>query len=348
MKSIIKNIKRQLVFFVPFILCLCLISSTILAQDNGKPKAKKSLFARMFNKESKLKPVKNVFQSVWITDNQTVIVPKKGTFEFDIMHRFGVINNGYKDFYGFFAPSNIRLGMNYAPIKNLYIGIGLTKSNMILDGNAKYAIISQTKGKWPVSVTYYGNMAVDTRKDVGKAIFKYSSQRFSYFHQLIIARKITNKLSLQVAPSLSHQNSVTGFYSKNDSTGKTIFRDMKFDHFAIALAARYKLTTTLSLMLNYDQPLTRHPANNPNPNIAFGIEINTSSHSMQVFIGNYSYMVPQRNNMFNTNNPFGYDDATKTHPVRNTDDPKTIKDESTRVMGGRFVIGFNITRLWNF
>ena len=32
----------------------------------------------------KPKPVKNTFQSVWIIDNQTVMVPVKGTFEMDI------------------------------------------------------------------------------------------------------------------------------------------------------------------------------------------------------------------------------------------------------------------------
>ncbi len=89
------------------------------------------------------------------------------------------------------------------------------------------------KEVYPVSVTYYGNMAYDTRKDADKSIFKYESQRMSFFNQLIIARKVTDKLSIQVAPSVSHQNSVDGYYTKNDSTGKDIFKKMKFDHFAV-------------------------------------------------------------------------------------------------------------------
>ena len=54
---------------------------------------------------------------------------------------------------------------------NFYVGIGITKSNMLWDGSAKYSIITQTKGKYPVSVTYYGNMAYDTRKDAGQKYF---------------------------------------------------------------------------------------------------------------------------------------------------------------------------------
>ena len=39
----------------------------------------------------------------------------------DIQHRFGTVNNGAKDLFGIFAPSNIRLGINYAPVKKLYV-----------------------------------------------------------------------------------------------------------------------------------------------------------------------------------------------------------------------------------
>lgn len=319
---------------------LLLTSGDTVAQDEGK--------AAEQPKAAKPKPVKNTFAGTWLFDNQTVYVPVKGTMQLDIQHRFGVINNGYQDFWGLFAPSNIRIGVNYVPINRLIVGLGITKSNMLVDGSAKYSIITQTNGRYPVSVSYYANMAYDTRKDPDKTLFKYSSQRLSYFHQLLIARKVNDKLSVQIAPSLSHQNSVNGYYTKNDSTGKETFKEMKFDHFAIAVGARYKLTNSMALMINYDQPLTKHATNNPNPNLAFGIDVNTSSHSFQFFFGNYFYLNPQRNNLFNTNAPFGYDDPTKTHPVRMADNPATTQDESTRVRGGRFVIGFNITRLWNY
>src|SRR3954467_13504745 len=67
------------------------------------------------------KPV-NVFTSIWLIDNQTVKVPNKGTFEFDIMHRFGPVKEGYRNFIGFFATSNIRLGFSYVPVKDLLVG----------------------------------------------------------------------------------------------------------------------------------------------------------------------------------------------------------------------------------
>ena len=325
MKSILNKLKSGLITTAYLTICLLLISSAVFAQEDSLTVPKTAAPAQQ-------KPVKNTFGGVWIIDNQTVMVPVKGTFEMDIQHRFGVVTKGYEDFWGFFAPSNIRMGVSYAPISKLYVGIGITKQNMLWDASAKYSIITQTGSKYPVSVTYYGNMAYDTRKDADKSLFKYQSQRMSFFNQIIIARKISDKLSVQIAPSVSHQNAVNGYFTKNDSTGQNVFEEMKHNHFAVAFSGRYKLTNVTSLLINYDQPLTKHATNNPLPNLSFGVEFNTSSHSFQLFCGNYSSLSPQRNNLYNTNAPFAY----------------TEKTTGEKMPGGQFVIGFNITRLWNY
>ncbi|MFN3841224.1 MAG: DUF5777 family beta-barrel protein, partial [Cyclobacteriaceae bacterium] len=62
--------------------------------------------------QANAKPVKSTFESTWLIDNQSVMVPAKGTLQMDIMHRFGTVNNGYDDFWGIYAPSNIRIGMS--------------------------------------------------------------------------------------------------------------------------------------------------------------------------------------------------------------------------------------------
>lgn len=327
--KLLNNISaRRMMIVVCLTSCLFLFQSTLKAQDS-------TVVAEETAVPAKVKPVKNTFQSVWIIDNQTVMVPVKKTFEMDIMHRFGTVDKGYQDFWGFFAPSNIRLGFSYSPINRLNLGIGITKSSMLWDASAKYSLITQTKGKYPVSVTYYVNAAIDTRKNAtiydGSDI-NHTSDRLLFFHQLIIARKVTDKFSVQIAPSLSHQNAVAGYYTKNDSTGKEIYRSMKQDHFALAVSARYKVTNVTSIIFNYDQPLTKHPEHNPSPNLSLGVEFNTSSHSFQLFLGNYSLLNQQRNNLFNSNSPF----------------EKSDDGTGKKIEGGKFLIGFNITRLWNY
>ena len=261
----------------------------------------------------KVKPVKNTFGSVWLMDNQTVIVPVKGTMEMDIQHRFGTVDNGKKDAWGIFAPSNIRIGISYSPVNKLFVGAGITKERKQFDLNAKYALLQQTPGKTPVSVSYFGNMVIDTRDNSN---FRNGVDRFSYFNQLIIARKITDKFSAQVAPNFSWYNNVEAYVDKNGE----IQKKMENGHFAISVLGRYKITEKSSIIAGYDQPLTQHTTNNPHPNICFGFETTTSSHAFKVFMGNYYGIVPQSNNVFNQND---------------------FRD-------GQFVIGFNISRLWNF
>ena len=281
------------------------------------------------------KPVKNTFNSIWIIDNPTVMVPYKGTLEFDIQHRFGLIYNGYEDFWGLYAPSNIRLGFGYVPVNNLMVGFGLAKKNLTWDFNAKYSILRQMSGGGsPVSVTYFGNAAMDTRDQdqfPNPAEFE-STDRWSFFHQLLIARKISDKISLQVGGSVSHFNAV--YPSKDPETGE--IEDLDNDHFAVAVSARYKITNATSIMINYDQPLTTRESDDtespgtfePKPNLALGFEFTTSSHQFQIFLGNFDSLVPQINNTYNSNWGFGNDQFSLWDP--------------------EWLIGFNITRLWSY
>src|SRR6478609_7128536 len=169
--------------------------------------------------DSGMKPVRSVFESTWIIDNQTTLVPVKGTFEFMMNHRFGTIYNGIKDIYGIYgAGANIRLGFTYTLLDNfgigalkgnLSVGFGSTKTGMVQDFNLKYNFLQQTRnGRIPVSVTYYTNMAIGAQGKKEDLPNGNTSDRFSYFHQIIISRKFSDKLSVQVAPSISHFNTV--------------------------------------------------------------------------------------------------------------------------------------------
>ncbi len=289
------NIKLLTGSCLLIIACYCLPSEVCNAQD--------STIAR----------VKNTFGGNLAIDNQTVMVPAKKTFEFAIQHRFGTVNNGYSDFYGIFAPANIHLGFAYTPVNKLQIGFGITKERMQWDGNLKYSICKQAKtGGCPVSITYYGNMAVSTLPK--KENFVSNADRISYFHQLIFARKVTNSLSIQASPNLTYFNNVEGYMSPEG----TIKPKMNNTHYSVSFLGRLKLSNVTSFIANYDQPLTQHPSNNPHPNISFGFDFGTIGHSFQIFCGNYQSILPQSNNFYNQN------DYTKK----------------------QFLIGFNITRRW--
>lgn len=312
LKTIKLKIMKKLNNHIPSVLrgiVLCLLTfwvtpwNGLMAQD--------SLETETVNKPRAV----TIFESQFIVDNQTVAVSRKKVLNMAIQHRFGKVNNGKKDLFGIFGPANIRLGMSYTPIDNLTVGIGVTKERYLVDFNGKYAFVKQMdSGGWPVSITYFGNIAIDSREKKGN--FVNGGDRISYFNQLMIARKITEKLSVQVSPSLSHFNNVEAYRDKDGN----ILPKMKNDHIAISFLGMYKLTERFHLIANYDQALTQHTTNNPHPNVCFGIETTTISHSFQIFAGNSGSIVPQYVNFYNQN------DYQK----------------------GQFLIGFNITRRWNF
>lgn len=270
-------------------------------------------YAQDSTKDNTIARAKMTFRGNVIIDNQTVMVPIKKTFEFVIQHRFGTIVNNYSDFFGLFAPANIHLGFNYTIINNLQLGFGITKERMQWDGNVKYAISKQAVSHGcPVSITYYGDVAVSTLPKKGN--FVVDNDRISYFNQLIIARKITEHFSAQVSPSLSYFNNVEGYTSSDGSTKPK----MKNSHYAIAFSGCYMFTDGMGVIANFDQPLTQHPTNNPQPNVSFGIQFATTSHTFQLFLGNYQSILAQSNNVYNQNN----------------------------YKMSQYCIGFNITKKW--
>ncbi len=257
-------------------------------------------------KKIKEKPERPAFDSSFIVDNPTNVLFNKNSLEVQMSHRFGLLDGGTNDLVGFWAPSNIRIGLSYAVHDRLTVGYGTTKFDRLQDFNWKVGILRQTRSnKMPLSVSYYGNFTIDARNK-NQGLFIHLSDRWSYFNQVIIAKRFSPKFSLQIAPSISHYNIV-----KNT---------MRSDMVAVALGGRYKIRPQTAITFDYSQPITEFLKDNPHPGLSLGFEFSTSAHAFQIFATNYSGIVPQKNYMFNNHDIFN----------------------------GDFLIGFNITRIYNF
>lgn len=279
-----------------FIALLSFISVFTYAQDEAAE-----------NKEVKDYPVSATFESGSLIDAQTVVIPDKKTLEMVIQHKFGTIENGHSNLWGLYGSSNIRIGLNYVPCKNVQIGAGITKRYMASDVNLKWTVLQQTrKSTIPVSVALYGNIGFDGRSidafESGMVREAYSgptyhyrfTDRMSYFSQIIVARKFNDWFSLQAAASFTHYNAVPELYD-HDKVG-------------VHFNGRIKVTPQGSIIFNYDQPLkikkiseNREWTNPPRPNIAFGYEISTGTHAFQIYMASTTSILPQENMMWNRN-----------------------------------------------
>ncbi len=290
--------KKNIITYILLPALLLLSVPTLMAQEE----------------EPDMSPVRAPFNSGYLIDKQTMNIPYEKTLEFVIHHRFGTLDNGISDFFGLYAPSNIRMGLNYSIRSDVMIGIGATKNKKYTDLQWKWNIIEQTRGGTiPLTVTYFGNMAIDGRsEDVLGEEFSLSN-RASFFSELILTRKFSYFFSMQASAHFSHFNKVQ--------------HGIEHDKAGIGLGARYRVSPQSSIIATADLPLHIEgmqeyiPLNNkPEPNFGIGWEISTATHVFQVFAGNGYGILNQDNVMFNQNDP--------------TD--------------GGWLLGFNITRLWSF
>ncbi|MBK5285557.1 MAG: hypothetical protein JJE25_09140 [Bacteroidia bacterium] len=293
---------RKLLFRKNLTLAFVIAPAVLFAQENLDAQAKP---AKEF--------VKGTFENGVVINNQTVENTRKKSLDFMIQHRFGVIKDE-KDFFGLFAPSNIRLGLTYGITNDLSVGIGATKNKYLFDLQGKYIIFKQTKQKGiPVTVTYYGDVAKSARDNDlflnQEGEYKVTN-KLSYFHELMIARKINSKISLQLAATYSYFNIIDSVYAQHEFYG-------------VSFVGRYRFSPQSSVIVDFDYLLNVsgiEETTRPKPNLSIGYEVSTGSHQFQIFICTADGIINQENRVFNHN----------------------------EISERDFMLGFNITREWGF
>jgi hypothetical protein len=76
------------------------------------------------------------------------------------------------------------------------------------------------------------------------------------------------------------------------------------------------------------------------PNLSIGFEISTSTHAFQIYLATAQGILPQEDIMWNKN----YSSAKMVDGVL---EPSSVWNKDN-FFSGNFLIGLNITRLWNF
>lgn len=237
------------------------------------------------------------FKGTRIINGHSVETRKKGVLDFIISHRFGEINSGAYNFFGL-DQANFRLGFEYAITDRLYVGIGRNSYEKTYDGFVKYRLLQQSSGlkNMPVSITTFSSMSVKTLKT---SDYDYSFiDRLTYVHQLLIARKFSSKLSLQIMPSFVHFNTIQPEQNGNDQ-------------FSIGMGGRLKLTKRVSVNVEYHHQLTKLSDDTYNA-IAVGVDIETGGHVFQLQFTNATSMIEKgfisetRNNFFAGDIHFGF------------------------------------------
>ncbi len=233
------------------------------------------------------------FKSTRIINMHSVEMTGEGNLQFMIIHHFGAIwddKEGASNFGRLFGLNagfaNTYMSFDYTPIRWLNLGLAFA-GNSTLEGTAKFKILRQQTGQrnYPVSIAWVATANLNTSSQVETPNDFYWN-RFSYLHQLLIARKFNEKFSLQFMPSLVHRNIVAYGYDN----AHTIY--------SLGIGGRMKLTDKTALTFEYTRQLNMYEdvidktgeIVNYTPNLfSLGYDWDTGGHIFQFFLTNSAY-----------------------------------------------------------
>ena len=202
-----------------------------------------------------------------------------GVLDFKINHRFGFINGGAYEFFGL-DNAMMRLGFDYGITDRLTAGIGRSSFQKAFDGFLKYKILRQSSRKkvMPVTLAMVAAGSLNSVKWADPTRENYFSSRLFYTYQLIVGRKFSDRLSLQLSPTVVHRNLVATRAEKNDVL-------------ALGAAGRVKLTNRLAINAEYIYVLPNQLGPDYHNSLSLGIDIETGGHVFQLHFTNSTSMI---------------------------------------------------------
>ena len=260
-------------FPITLLIVLLLLSSFAYSQDD--------LF-NLIGKDSTRKPKTHyanyTFKTTRIVIGQSVENVPANNINVIISHNFGPLNQGPYNLFGL-DQSTIRLGLEYGIFKRLTVGVGRSSYLKTYDGYYKFIIAKQHKGgkSFPLSISLYSNMTVNSLKWQYPDRKNYFSSRLDYVHEILVARKVNEHFSIQLTPSYIHRNLVPLTSDHNDL-------------YAVGIGARYLLTHRFSLNAEYYYNMPNRITGAYQNSLSFGVDIETGGHVFQVRFSNSDAM----------------------------------------------------------
>lgn len=217
------------------------------------------------------------FKSSRVVNGQSIENVGVGVLDFKILHRFGAINQGGYELFGI-DQATMRMGLDYGLTNRLMLGVGRSTYQKQYDGFVKFKLLQQQTGlkEIPVGISFVTTMIYKTLKSAPNAQYiEYSTDKISYAHQLLIARKFNDYFSLQITPTLIHYNLVERSSSPND------FK-------SVGISLRQRISKRVNITGEYFYRIDKLEGyHDP---LSFGLDIETGGHVFQLHVTNSTGM----------------------------------------------------------
>ena len=254
------NMKKKIFLIASFLICLY-------------GNAQEDLLSTLDSTQVVDKNATATFKGLQIITLQSTKLAAKKELYIVISHRFGTVKGGISEFFGF-DNATTKIGGIYGITDWLSVSASHHTLLKMNEASLKYRLIRQNEA-FPFDIVGYSTVDFNSglkKDDYPKIEF---SDRLTYVNQLLISRKFSDRLSLELVPSYIHKN----LYNP----------DIENDNqFTLGAGGRVKLTKRLSLNLEYGANFNKpNFYNNP---LSVGLDIETGGHIFQLMFTNSQSM----------------------------------------------------------
>lgn len=210
--------------------------------------------------------VTSAFKGLKIVNLESTKLAAKGDLYFIVAHRFGSVKDGFE---GFFGLDNANTQLKFVYGLTDYLTISAARSELAYDFSTKYTLLNQKTEGFPVSIAGFSSLAINNTLKESLYPKLTFNDRFTYVQQLLISRKFSEKLSLEIAPTIFHENFIDNALQNNTQ-------------YTIGMGGRYKLSKRWSLNIDYAAHLNRASNSLYKNPLSIGFDLDTGGHVFQM------------------------------------------------------------------
>lgn len=244
-----------------FVLYIFFFTQTLAAQDD--------LLSQIDSVDTNSKVVA-AFKAVKIVNLESTKLLGKKELYLVVAHRFASVKEGFEGFFG--------LDNAVTQIKFIYgvtdkFSVAAARSEQAYDFSVKYLITSQQKNHFPFTIVGFNSIGFNNLLKPSNYPKMNFGNRLIYVNQVLISRKCTEKLSLELAPTYFHENFVVDDNQSNSQL-------------ALGLGGRYKVAKRVSINADYVPHLNRSLSSTFRNPLSVGVDIETGGHIFQLHFTN--------------------------------------------------------------
>jgi len=226
------------------------------------------------------------FKALQIGNLQSTKLVGKKDFYMVVAHRFGTVKGGIKEFYGL-DQANTKIQFLYGLSNRFQLGISRDSYEKTYSTTLKYGILRQSNNR-PINIVLYSSIDINTLLNKNTYPGLLFFDRFAYTTQILVSRRFSNKLSLELAPIYVRQNLIDLNYAQTTipATRPLGFLTEPWNQYILAVGGRYKFTKRMSVNIDYAYNFTKTKSSLYRNPLTIGVDIETGGHVFQLLFTN--------------------------------------------------------------